>query len=446
MKVKMKKKLATPRIIALGFALIIIVGTLLLMTPWATKEGTTSLLDALFTATSATCVTGLVVADTYTHWTLFGQLIILLMIQIGGLGFMTIGVIFSFLLRKNIGLRERGILQESLNAFQIGGVVKLTKKLVRRTVFFEGIGAMLLMLRFIPKFGLSKGIYFGIFHSISAFCNAGFDLMGIQEQYSSLCEYSSDAFVNIVVIALVTIGGIGFLVWDDVADKKLHFSRYRLHTKIVLITSTILLFGGAFIFFLLERGNLMAHMGVKETILTSLFSSMTARTAGFNTIDTGALTDTSKLFNVLLMFIGGSSGSTAGGVKTTTIAVIFIYVWSSWHGENHNNIWGRRLEDDVVKRACLICANNLVMALVVTLLIGATQAIPMMDILTETFSAIGTVGMTANLTRELSSFSRILIIFLMYCGRIGSVTFALFFMKKQKVPPVQMPVERILLG
>lgn len=444
--IKVKGHLSTPRIIALGFAAVIAVGTLLLMLPFATREGTTSFLDALFTATSATCVTGLVVADTYTHWTLFGQIVILIMIQIGGLGFMTIGVLFYFLTRKNIGLRGRGILQESLNAFQIGGVVKLTRKLVKRTAIFEGIGALFLMIRFIPRFGVLRGIYFGIFHSVSAFCNAGFDLMGIEEQYSSLVGFQSDILVNVTIMMLIVIGGIGFLVWDDIANRKLDFRKYRLHTKIVLITSAVLLFGGAVLFYLFERNNLMAGMGIKDTILTSLFSSVTARTAGFNTIDTGALTDTSKLFNVCLMFIGGSPGSTAGGVKTTALAVFIIYILSSWQGTNKNNIWGRRLEDDVVKKAAIICANNMTMALVATLIISASQSFDMMNILTETFSAIGTVGMSSGLTRDLNTLSRCVIMLLMYCGRIGSITFALMFLKKKKVPPVQMPTEKILIG
>lgn len=444
--IKVKGHLSTPRIIALGFAAVIAVGTLLLMLPFATREGTTSFLDALFTATSATCVTGLVVADTYTHWTLFGQIVILIMIQIGGLGFMTIGVLFYFLTRKNIGLRGRGILQESLNAFQIGGVVKLTRKLVKRTAIFEGIGALLLMIRFIPRFGVLRGIYFGIFHSVSAFCNAGFDLMGIEEQYSSLVGFQSDILVNVTIMMLIVIGGIGFLVWDDIANRKLAFRKYRLHTKIVLITSAVLLFGGAVLFYLFERNNLMAGMGMKDTILTSLFSSVTARTAGFNTIDTGALTDASKLFNVCLMFIGGSPGSTAGGVKTTALAVFIIYILSSWQGTNKNNIWGRRLEDDVVKKAAIICANNMTMAFVATLTISASQSFDMMNILTETFSAIGTVGMSCGLTRELNTLSRCVIMLLMYCGRIGSITFALMFLKKKKVPPVQMPTEKILIG
>jgi len=330
--------------------------------------------------------------------------------------------------------------------FQLGGVVKLTRKLLRRTLILEGIGAVLLAIRFIPEFGLGRGIYFSIFHSISAFCNAGFDLMGVQEKYISMVNYSSDALVSLTLTALVVIGGIGFLVWDDILENKFMFKKYRLHTKLVLVTTSVLLVGGAFLFYIFERDNLMADMGVKEKILTSIFASMTARTAGFNSIDVGAMTDTSKLLNVILMYIGGSSGSTAGGVKTTSIAVICLFLWSSWHGESESNIWGRRIDEDSLKRASLICVTNLGLALTVTIIIGAMQPFDMLDIVTETFSAMGTVGMTANLTRDLNNISRILIILLMYCGRIGSVSFAVLVMRKKIIPPVQMPVEKILVG
>lgn len=439
-------RLSTSRIIALGFLGIILLGTLLLMLPVATKTGGTTFIQALFTATSATCVTGLAVVDTYTHWSLFGQLVILFMIQIGGLGFMTIAVIFFFLARKNIGLWGRDLLSESLNAFQIGGVVSLTRRLLKRTLFFEGVGAVLLMIRFIPQYGVLRGIYFGIFHSISAFCNAGFDLMGINEPFSSLTAYSSDTFVNVVIICLVTIGGLGFLVWDDIAINKWKVKKYRLHTKLVLVTSAILLFGGAIIFYLLECNRLMAGMSVKDATLASLFSAMTARTAGFNTIDTAALSDVSKFFNAFLMLIGGSPGSTAGGVKTTALAVVAIYAFSSWSGNSEIGVAGRRLSDDVLKKACLVFANNILLSVVASIILGAFEPIPMMDIITETFSAVGTVGMSTGITRQICMTSKLVLILMMYCGRIGSLTFAMMFMQKKKIPPVRKPVEKILIG
>lgn len=439
-------RLSTSRIIALGFLGIILLGTLLLMLPVATKTGGTTFIQALFTATSATCVTGLAVVDTYTHWSLFGQLVILFMIQIGGLGFMTIAVIFFFLAHKNIGLWGRDLLSESLNAFQIGGVVSLTRRLLKRTLFFEGVGAVLLMIRFIPQYGVLRGIYFGIFHSISAFCNAGFDLMGINEPFSSLMAYSSDTFVNVVIICLVTIGGLGFLVWDDIAINKWKVKKYRLHTKLVLVTSAILLFGGAIIFYLLECNRLMAGMSVKDATLASLFSAMTARTAGFNTIDTAALSDVSKFFNAFLMLIGGSPGSTAGGVKTTALAVVAIYAFSSWSGNSEIGVAGRRLSDDVLKKACLVFANNILLSVVASIILGALEPIPMMDIITETFSAVGTVGMSTGITRQICMTSKLVLILMMYCGRIGSLTFAMMFMQKKKIPPVRKPVEKILIG
>ena len=280
------------QIIALSFLGIIVAGTLLLLLPFATREGeSTTLLDAAFTAVSATCVTGLIVHDTFRHWTLFGQLVILVMIQLGGLGLMAFSVTFSLLLRRRIGLKERGILQESVNTLQIGGIVKLVRQMLLGTLLFEGLGALLLSIRFIGDFGVGKGLYYGIFHSISAFCNGGFDLMGVREAGSSMTYYAGDPLVNLTLIALIMIGGTGFLVWDDLLKNKWHFRRYRLHTKLVLSMSAILLFGGALLFYLLERGGILAGEPVGKQILLSLFQSATTRTAGFNTAKTAALGD-----------------------------------------------------------------------------------------------------------------------------------------------------------
>ena len=327
MEPKEKKHLSQTHMIALGFLLIILTGTLLLMLPVSSRSGeVTDFLSCLFTATSATCVTGLIVFDTFTHWTLFGQLVILTMIQLGGLGFMTVGVFFSIYLRRKIGLRERGLLLESVNGLQIGGVVRLVKKIVKGTVLFEGIGAILLTIRFIPDMGVARGIYNGVFHSISAFCNAGFDIMGRNEPYCSLVPYFDDPIVNLVICFNIVIGGLGFIVWDDITNNKWHFHKYMLHTKIVLVTTAALLVGGTVLIAIFEKNNLMADMSPIQIFWTSLFSSVTARTAGFNTIDTGALTESSKLLTSILMFIGGSPGSTAGGIKTTTLVVMLIYM------------------------------------------------------------------------------------------------------------------------
>ena len=445
---KVKNKMSQAQIIALGYFLVIAAGTVLLLLPISTETGkSTGFLTALFTATSATCVTGLVVVDTSIHWTMFGQTVILAMIQIGGLGFVTIGVLFAMFLNKKISLKARGLLQESMNTSQVGGVVRLTKKVLKGTVIIELTGALLLAIRFIPEFGFWKGSAFGIFHSISAFCNAGFDLMGgSRGAFDSFVSFSDDLLVNLVIMALIVVGGIGFLVWDDVTRHGLHFHKYRLHTKLVLSVTAVLIFGGALLFYVFERDNLMQGMGLKETVLTSLFSSVTARTAGFNTIDTAGLTTSSKLLTMVLMFIGGSPGSTAGGIKTTTLIVMLIYVISNLRNSRGCNIFGRRLEDDAIRKASNVTVISLFMAVSASIIICYLQPLPLEDVLFEIFSAIGTVGMSTGVTRELTSASRLVIVFLMYCGRIGSMAFALSFMERKKVAPVQCPMEKVMIG
>ena len=442
-----RRHVSQTQFIAYGFFCIIITGTLLLMLPFASRDGQSEpFLNCLFTATSASCVTGLVVADTWSQWSLFGQLVILTMIQIGGLGFITVGVFISIVLRRKIGLKERGLMMESVNTLQIGGVVRLAKKIIIGTCIFEGTGAVLLAIRFIPQFGFLRGLFYGIFHSISAFCNAGFDLMGGQTPYSSFVAYYDDWLVNLVIMSLIIIGGIGFIVWDDLSRNKLHFRKYMLQTKIVLVTTAILVFGGGLLFYLLERNHLLVGMNTSGKILTSLFSSVTARTAGFNTTDTAALTDGSKLLTIILMFIGGSPGSTAGGIKTTTLVVLLLCVHSNIKQTYWINIFGRRLENDAVKRAGTILTINLLLAVTASLAIMAIQPLGFSDILFETFSAIGTVGMTTGITRALHPISRCIIILLMYCGRIGSLSFALAFVQSKRKPHVQQPAEAINIG
>ena len=442
-----RRHVSQTQFIAYGFFCIIITGTLLLMLPFASRDGQSEpFLNCLFTATSASCVTGLVVADTWSQWSLFGQLVILTMIQIGGLGFITVGVFISIVLRRKIGLKERGLMMESVNTLQIGGVVRLAKKIIIGTCIFEGTGAVLLAIRFIPQFGFLRGLFYGIFHSISAFCNAGFDLMGGQTPYSSFVAYYDDWLVNLVIMSLIIIGGIGFIVWDDLSRNKLHFRKYMLQTKIVLVTTAILVFCGALLYYLLERNHLLVGMNTSGKILTSLFSSVTARTAGFNTTDTAALTDGSKLLTIILMFIGGSPGSTAGGIKTTTLVVLLLCVHSNIKQTYGINIFGRRLENDAVKRAGTILTINLLLAVTASLAIMAIQPLGFSDILFETFSAIGTVGMTTGITRALHPVSRCIIILLMYCGRIGSLSFALAFVQSKRKPHVQQPAEAINIG
>ncbi|MGN0158719.1 MAG: TrkH family potassium uptake protein [Brotaphodocola sp.] len=444
---KSRRHLTQTQFIAYGFIALILTGTLLLMLPVSSRAGEPgNFIDCLFTSASASCVTGLVVYDTWSHWSTFGQIVIILLIQTGGLGFITIGVFLSIILRRKIGLKERGLMQESANTLEIGGVVRLAKKIILGTAFFESVGAVILSIRFIPEHGIARGIYYGIFHAISAFCNAGFDLMGYQGEFVSLVNYYDDWVVNLVVMSLIVIGGLGFVVWDDLKKNKLNFRRYMLHTKIVLLSTSVLLFGGAFLFYLFEKDNTLAGMNTSGQILTSLFNAVTPRTAGFNTVDTAALTDASKLFTVILMFIGGSPGSTAGGVKTTTIVVMYLYLWSTIQRTYGVNAFGRRLEEDALKRACSIVMINLSLALTAALFIMTSQHLAMSDVLFETFSAIGTVGMTTGITRALNPVSRLVIAFLMYCGRVGSLSFALSFTQHKKIAPVQQPMERITIG
>lgn len=445
-----KKRMTRMQTIALGYFLVLLFGTILLMMPFSSRTGeSTGFLTALFTATSATCVTGLVVVDTFTHWSTIGQLVILLMIQIGGLGFMTMGVLFFMFLKKKISLGTRGLLQESMNAKQVGGIVKLAKMVLVGTAVIELSGAVLLAFRFIPDTGsVGKGIFFSIFHSISAFCNAGFDLMGgYSGEYSSLTSYTGSILINVVISALIIAGGIGFAVWADVKVHKWKFKKYTLHSKLAIICSVALLLGGTVLFYIFEKDNLLAQMGQKDKILASMFSSVTARTAGYNSIDTAGLTSASKLLTILLMFIGGSPGSTAGGVKTVTLMVLLVYVWSSLRGEHGSNIFGRKLEEDSIRKASIVLIISLVMAMGAALCIAFLQpSLSMEDVMFEVFSAIGTVGMSTGVTRELTTGSRIIIILLMYCGRIGSMSFALSFMERKKVPPVQNLEEKVMIG
>lgn len=444
---KGKNKMSRIQIISLGFLIIILTGVLLLKLPFATKSGEAAdWMTAVFTATSATCVTGLVVVDTFTYWSRFGQAVILCLIQIGGLGFMSIGIFLLIFFRKRIGLRERGLMQESVSALQISGMVRIVKMIIAGTVLFEGIGALLLSIRFIPMLGIKEGVFYSVFHAVSAFCNGGFDLMGRYGQYSSLVMFYDDWLVNMVIMSLITIGSLGFLVWQDIRDKKLNFKKYRLHTKIVLVMTFAVLIVSSVLFMVFEWNNTMADMTVPQRIWSSLFSSVTARTAGFNSVDTGLLTDSSKLLTIFLMFMGGSPGSTAGGIKTTTVVVVFLYLWSNMRNDTGCNIFGRRLDDEVIKRASLVFYINLFLALGAGLIICAVQRLDFLDILFEVISAIGTVGMTTGITRSLNMVSRGILILLMYCGRVGSMTFAMSFIEKRKNAPVKLPVEKITVG
>ena len=447
MKLK-KHRMNHAQIIAIGYLLLIIAGTLVLMLPISSRQGeTTNFLEALFTATSATCVTGLVVVDTANHWSIFGQCVILLMIQIGGLGFMTMGVMFAMLMKKTISLKMRGLLQESMNSIQLGGVVKLAKMILKGAIIVEGLGALALLFVFVPQFGIGKGIYFSIFHSVSAFCNAGFDLMGTTTgEYSSFCGYADNILLNITLMTLITVGSIGFFVWNDIKKNKLNIKKYTLHSKIAILTTLLIFVVSSVLFFFFEKDGLMKDMGVGEAILASAFSSVTPRTAGFNTIDTGALSNSSKLLTILLMFIGGSPGSTAGGIKTVTATVLVVYVWSNLRNETGCNIFGRRLPDEAIKKACNVVVLNLLLAIMAVIVVSYIQPLQVEELMFEVFSAIGTVGMSTGITRELTTVSRLVMVILMFCGRIGSMSFALSFTERKQVPPVKLPEENVLIG
>lgn len=441
------RQLSYVQTIALGFLIVIAAGTILLMLPAASQSGeATGLVTALFTSVSASCVTGLVLVDTATYWSGFGQAVIIVLIQLGGLGFMTIATLFSRLLRRRMSMRERGVMAESINTVRVGRIMEIASTIGLGTLIFELAGAVLLSIRFIPEFGLGRGLWYSVFHSISAFCNAGFDLMGVKEPFSSLVSYSDDALVSITIMLLIIFGGIGFLVWDDVRQKGLKWRRYDLQTKLVILTTLVLIFGGALLFFVIERNRMNADMPLGEQVLVSFFSAVTPRTAGFNSVDTAALSDASKLLTVILMFIGGSPGSTAGGIKTTSVAVVLIFLFSGIRGRRGAYVFGRRIPDDAMKRSGMIVSTNLMLALFGALVLCGTQSLPLADVLIEVFSAIGTVGMSTGITRELSTLSALVIALLMYCGRVGSVSFAMALLERRSDPPVTYPEEQVTVG
>jgi len=440
-----KWNLSYIQMIAIGFLLIIIIGGLLLSLPVASRDGiSTPIVDSLFTATSATCVTGLVAYDTYTHWSLFGQIIILVLIQIGGLGFMTIATLFSMFLRRKIGLRERELLRESVNTMYVGGVVRLVRNILLGTFVIEGLGALLLCWRFCPQMGLREGIYYAIFHSVSAFCNAGFDLMGRFGEFSSLTTYAGDGLVNTVIMALIIIGGLGFFCWEDIRTNKFKFRKYRLHTKIVLVTSACLIIIPALAIFSIDHS--LKEMGNATALLASFFQSVTARTAGFNSVDLLPLSGGTVFLIIALMIIGGSPGSTAGGIKTTTFATLVMTSFAVVKGRNSLWAFERHLEDDIIRRSVAVFFIYMALACLSAVVLGATETFPLTKIFFEIISAMSTVGLTLGITPELSDFSKIWLAFLMYFGRVGVLSIILTFIKPPVTTTIQYPSEKILIG
>ncbi len=435
------------QIIALFFVAAILLGTVLLSLPVSSKSGEfTPLLDCAFTATSATCVTGLIVYDTFTHWSLFGQSVILCLIQIGGLGIMTIITMFSVFLKRKISLYERKLLIQSSGTVRTNGIIRLLKQIVFGTLIFEGTGAVLLATRFCPEFGLAKGLFYSVFHSVSAFCNAGFDLMGIYGEFSSLTPFYGDIVVNLTIGALIIIGGIGFLVWQDVLQFKLKFRNYSLHSKIVLVTSAALLLGGWLALFLTEKSGSMQGLTLSERIIAAFFQSASARTAGFNTVPLNKLSGAGLMTMLSLMLIGGSPGSTAGGVKTTTVAVLIIELIAAAKSQKHAVVFKRRLEEDTVKKAGAIVTVYMLAIIFAVILISAIESLPLPDVLFEVVSAAATVGLTTGITPTLSAVSHIILMLLMYGGRLGGLTIMAAFAEKKETSTLVRPSEKIQIG
>jgi len=426
------QQLNPAQVLVLGFAGIILIGTILLNLPIATNDFTSiGLVNALFTATSAVCVTGLVVVDTGTYWTAFGKTIILMLIQIGGLGFMTMATTVAFVIGRKISLRSRLIMQEALNQFTISGVVRLTKYIIYMTFIIEGIGAALLSMKFIPIYGVGKGIWFSIFHSVSAFCNAGFDIIGNGQ---SLMPFVDRISINLIIMSLVIIGGIGFTVIMDVAQNR-KFKKFSTHTKVVLTVTGGLILGGFILFFLLEfnNPNTLGNLSWKGKFFGALFQSVTTRTAGFNSIPLDQMTMASKLLTVMLMFIGGSPGSTAGGIKTTTIALVVLMVIAVIRGREDAEFFKRRISKDSINRALAVLGIAVFFVLVITLLLTITEKTDnFMNLLFETVSAMATVGLSLGITSKLSFAGKILISIAMFIGRLGPVTIVLALANKQK--------------
>ena len=437
-------KIFTPfRIIILGFAGIILLGTFILMLPLSSSDGvSTHFGDALFTATSAVCVTGLVVRDTASHWSLFGRAVILVLIQTGGLGIITVAASFSLLSGRKISLVQRSTMQKALSAQKVGGIVDLTRFIIISTFLIELVGALLLMPFFVTRYG-AKGIGMAVFHSVSAFCNAGFDVMGSSTgEYSSLTSFTGNIGVNVVIMLLIFVGGIGFLTWDDVITNKLRFKRYRLQSKIVLVTSLLLIIFPALMFFFYD----LKDMPLNERILSSLFQSVTARTAGFNTINLNSLTAAGQSVLIVLMLIGGSPGSTAGGMKTTTIAVLIANAHSCFRQQGDAHCFKRRIDNNTIRTASTLLLMYTVLCFGSASVISISEGIPFYQCLFETASAIGTVGLTLGITTQLGGLAQGILIVLMFIGRVGGLTLIYAALKKETNTNSKLPLETVTVG
>ena len=438
-----KKHMTSFQLIIMGFAGVILLGTVLLMLPFSSAEKViTPFHEALFTATSAVCVTGLVVKDTGSYWSLAGQTIILALIQTGGLGVVTVAASVSILSGKKISLMQRSTMQDAISAPKVGGIVRLTRFILRGTFLIEAAGTVLLLPVFMGDYG-KKGIWMSVFHSISAFCNAGFDILGTDSSmFPSLTRYSGNILINLVIMLLIITGGIGFLTWDDIYTNKLNFKRYRMQSKIILMTTACLILFPTVFFYICDLTNL--PMG--KRLLAAAFQSVTTRTAGFNTINISEMSEASKAVMILLMLIGGSPGSTAGGMKTTTFSVLILNAIATFRSQENAGAFGRRLEYHVIKNAATIAMLYFALFFGGGIAISVYEGLPLLDCLYEAASAVGTVGLTLGITPELHVFSQVVLIILMYLGRVGGLTLIYAVFSGRNKGNAKLPLEKITVG
>ena len=438
-----KKHMTSFQLIIMGFAGVILLGTVLLMLPFSSAEKViTPFHEALFTATSAVCVTGLVVKDTGSYWSLAGQTIILALIQIGGLGVVTVAASVSLLSGKKISLMQRSTMQNAISAPKVGGIVRLTRFILRGTFLIEAAGTVLLLPVFMGDYG-KKGIWMSVFHSISAFCNAGFDILGTDSSmFPSLTRYSGNILINLVIMLLIITGGIGFLTCDDIYTNKLNFKRYRMQSKIILMTTACLILFPTVFFYICD----LTKLPMEKRLLAAAFQSVTTRTAGFNTINISEMSEASKAVMILLMLIGGSPGSTAGGMKTTTFSVLILNAIATFRSQENAGAFGRRLEYHVIKNAATIAMLYFALFFGGGIAISVYEGLPLLNCLYEAASAVGTVGLTLGITPELHVFSQVVLIILMYLGRVGGLTLIYAVFSGRNKGNAKLPLEKITVG
>ena len=441
--IRRKRRLSSFQIIILGFAGVILLGALLLMLPISTTAGgVTPFNETLFTATSAVCVTGLVVQDTGSYWSAFGQAVILTLIQIGGLGVVTVAASLALLSGRKISLMQRSTMQDAISAPQVGGIVRLTRFILRGTFLIELLGALVMLPVFCRDYGW-RGIWMALFHSISAFCNAGFDILGTEDNlYPSLTGYAGSPVINITIMLLIVIGGIGFLTWNDICENKWRFHRYRMQSKVILVATGLLILLPAVFFFFSDFSALSAG----NRVMASFFQSVTPRTAGFNTVNLSAMSSASQGVMILLMLIGGSPGSTAGGMKTTTLAVLLANAVATFRQRDSAQFFGRRVDCGAVKTAATILMMYLVLFFGGAVFISAYENLSLSTCLYETASAVGTVGLTLGITPQLHITSQMVLITLMYLGRVGGLTLIYAAFSGKKATGAKMPKEKIMIG